>query len=295
MMKLYKTTITPESAFGTPLKGDTLFGQMCWAIRYGLGNEKLEDLLTNYRNGDIPFLVVSDGFAPGYLPKPKMPGALLSEKSEDKKENRKKVWLTVAELAAGEYKKARTDEEVGNKDKTFSLMHNSINYKLFHTGDGFDPYGTAVLALPQKDIYFLVDEIQYDKEMLFETLWTLEKMGYGKDTTVGLGRFSFSPPEEVNFAAGTTIMTLSPFFPADEEYERFYYEPFVRFGKMGADRATKNAFKSPLLLADTGSVVKQKTANDKPYIGRAILNVSTAYEDTVHQGYAITVPIKDIA
>ncbi len=294
-MKLYKTTITPESPFGTPLKGDTLFGQMCWAIKYGLGNEKLESLLESYRKGKQPFLVVSDGFAPGYLPKPKMPGKLLSEKSEEKKENRKKIWLTAEELLEGAYAKARTDDEVSHKEKIYSVIHNAINYKLFHTGEGFDPYGVQVVAMPKKDIYFLIDETQYDKDMLQQTLQTLEKMGYGKDTTVGLGRFSFTPLQEVAFPTGNTVMTLSPFFPGDETYEAFYYEPFIRFGKMGAERATTNAFKKPLLLADTASVIKKSTPIESPYIGHPILNVSDTYTDTVHQGYAITVPIKDIA
>ena len=70
-MKLYKTTFIPTSNFATTLKGDTLFGQICWAIRYTFGNDKLEALLLNYETK--PFLVVSDGFAKGYLPKPSLP------------------------------------------------------------------------------------------------------------------------------------------------------------------------------------------------------------------------------
>ena len=47
-MTLYKTTITPKSNFTTPLKGDTLFGQICWAIRYRLGEDRLNELLSDY-------------------------------------------------------------------------------------------------------------------------------------------------------------------------------------------------------------------------------------------------------
>ena len=295
-MKLYKTTITPESSFATPLKGDTLFGQMCWAIRYSFGNDKLKNLLENYKNDKKPFLVVSDGFAQGFLPKPKMPGELLSEKSEDKKENRKKIWLTISELINGEYQNARTDEEIKHKEKVHSQMHNSINYKYFHTTEGFDPYGVELFSIPKKDIYFLIDEEQFNKEMLEKSFEMLKKIGYGKDTTVGLGRFDFEPFEEIVFKQNSkTVMTLSPFFPDEKEYEKFFYEPFIRFGKMGGNRATTNAFKKPLLLADTGSVIKMTDRFEKNYIGRAILDVSLIYKDTVHQGYAITVPIKDIS
>ena len=33
-MKLYEITIQPISGFGTPLKGDTIFGHFCWQARY---------------------------------------------------------------------------------------------------------------------------------------------------------------------------------------------------------------------------------------------------------------------
>ena len=110
-MRLYKTTITPQSNFATTLRGDTLFGQMCWSLRYRFGNERLEQLLKEYETK--PFLVVSDGFAKGYLPKPKMPGSLLGEKADEKKVNRKKIWLTRKELENGNFANAKTDEEAG--------------------------------------------------------------------------------------------------------------------------------------------------------------------------------------
>ncbi len=41
-------TLTPLSAFATPLKGDTLFGQLCWAIRNRLGEAYLNQCLEGY-------------------------------------------------------------------------------------------------------------------------------------------------------------------------------------------------------------------------------------------------------
>jgi len=43
----------------------------------------------------------------GYLPKPKMPSRFLKEKSENKKLNRKKIWLTLEELLDGAYSQAK--------------------------------------------------------------------------------------------------------------------------------------------------------------------------------------------
>ena len=44
-MKTYRLTLRPLTAFGTPLAGDTLFGQLCWALRHRLGNAALTRLL----------------------------------------------------------------------------------------------------------------------------------------------------------------------------------------------------------------------------------------------------------
>ncbi|PIW72238.1 MAG: CRISPR-associated protein Csm7, partial [Hydrogenophilales bacterium CG12_big_fil_rev_8_21_14_0_65_61_21] len=57
-MQSLTTRITPLSAFGTPPKGDTLFGQLCWALRNRLGEARLTQLLDGYTVGR-PFVVIS--------------------------------------------------------------------------------------------------------------------------------------------------------------------------------------------------------------------------------------------
>lgn len=298
-MKLYKVTITPTSDFATTLRGDTLFGQLCWAIFYKFGKEKLTKLLDNYREGNAPFLVASDAFPQGYLPKPKMPSRFLNEKSEDKKLNRKKLWLTLDELMGGAYSKARRDKEVDNSDKSSVTIHNALNYKTFHTGDGFDPHGLSVWSLSTKDIYFLVDEEQLSFVEFKEALKLVSEMGYGKKTTIGKGRFEYDE-EDIEAIVldnnSKTFMTLGSFSPKGLECQNIYYEPFTRFGKFGASRAYKNAFKKPILLADTASVVEFKESKSYQYLGRAISDLSDVpeYKDTVHQGYSIVVPIKEL-
>lgn len=299
-MMLYKVTITPTSDFATTLRGDTLFGQICWAVSYLLGREKLTQLLDDYREGKEPFLVVSDAFAKGYLSKPKMPSRFLNEKSEEKKLNRKKLWLRLEELMKSEYSKARTDKEIENQDRNSVTIHNALNYKTFHTGDGFDPHGLTISSLGEKDIYFLLDENQLTLEEFQKVFNLVSQMGYGKKSTIGKGRFEYDEEDfkaiEINHNS-TTFMTLSPFSPKGLEVESIYYEPFTRFGKFGASRAYKNAFKKPILLADTASVVAFKEVQDCQYLGRAIFGLSDVpeYQDTVHQGYSIVVPLKELS
>lgn len=287
-MQLYKTTVTPESSFASKLKGDTLFGQLCWAIRYAFGVEKLDALLgTSYE--ESPFCVVSDAFAPDFLPKPTLPSFLMEE-GEDKKANRKKIWMRYEELLKGDFSKAREEE---SKDAEAIQMHNSINYKTFTTGDGFAPYGVKEYALQSKDIYILLDEKKLAKEKFLEAFSLLSKMGYGQDSTIGKGRFTFSELQGVEQKHSKTVMTLSPFCPQGLTCKDIYYNPFTRFGKKGADRAHENPFKKPLLLADTAAVVLYDTEQTKGYIGKAISG-HTSHEDIVHQGYAIAIGIGDL-
>lgn len=289
-MKLYKTTITPTSNFATLLKGDTLFGQSCWAIRYLFGEERLKTLLSDYSTA--PFLIVSDGFSSGYLPKPKLPSSLLGENG-DKKNNRKKVWLTPEDLHQGHFCNAKTDREVG-EDQTFTVMHNSLNYTTFTTMEGFDPYGVNEYSLTPKDVYCLIDTHKLSLDEANRIFDFLGSNGYGKDTTIGKGRFELSPFEAVEVSPfSKTVMTLSPFSPYNLTCNTLYYEPFTRFGKKGGERSNQNPFKSPLLLADTAAVVCFEMSHTSLYVGEAIQG-HTTHSDIVHQGYAIALPIKGL-
>ncbi len=293
-MKLYKTTFNPISNFATSLKGDTLFGQICWAIRYTFGNDKLESLLSTYETS--PFLVVSDGFAKGYVPKPSLPSNLLGENNDLKKENRKKVWLKLEELQNGDFLKALKDEDVLNINKTTIVVKNSLNYKTFSTDDSgvFSPYGESETIISPRDIYFLIDINTFSLEELKQTIKTLSLMGYGKNTSIGKGFFEFDDFEEMELMnSSKTFMTLSPVILNNQNIKNCYYEPFTRFGKHSSG-IDVNPFKKPILLANTSAVISFESEYSKFYMGKAIKGHSSD-EKTVHQGYSIIIPIKDLS
>lgn len=292
-MTLLKTTITAESNFATPLHGDTLFGQVCWMIRYRWGIERLEGLLEHYTTK--PFLIVSDGFASGYLPKPTLPSRLTGEDVTEKKENRKRIWLTIEELQRGEFTKSRTDDEAENHTRSETLVKNSIDYKTFTTGTGFDPYSEKEYHFTRKDLYFLLDESRFTLAELDETLALLGEAGYGKNATIGKGRFRPSPLEEMDLSVRntTTYMLLSPVNASGLEAKAFFYEPITKFGKHGGDLATQAPFKQPLLMAKSGSVAVLDTPRKIAYFGKAIVGHSV-HRGTVHQGYAIALPIGEV-
>lgn len=295
-MKLYKATITPKSNFATPLKGDTIFGQLCWVIRYVYGNDKLDELLSDYSS--TPFMIVSDAFVNNYLPKPSLPSFLLGEDGDKKKENRKKTWLNIDDLQNGNFTNAKRSDEIGYKVKKESIVKNSINYKSFKTGaEGFDPYAEDEIGLSSSlDIYFCLNETIFNLENLKDSLKILGEMGYGKNATIGKGRFEVEDVKEIKFKkrASTTFMTLSPLSLQNIKAKEIYYTVFTRFGKHGGDLANSSPFKKPILLADTSAVLLFDEEKELDFVGSAITSHSK-HTETIHQGYSILLPIKEIS
>jgi len=200
-------------------------------------------------------------------------------------------------LQNGDFQNAKKDDDAQKiKDKRVTVVRNSINYKTFTTdGDNFAPYGVEEYFFDEKDIYFLIDESCFGIDELEKSLKLLGEVGYGKDTTIGKGRFEIDKLQEVkiDFNA-TTYIGLSPFAVGDKkEIKNIFYEPFVRFGKLGGDRAYTNAFKKPILFLNSASVIVYKDKKERYFEGCAISNIST-YDDVIHQGYTILLPIKDI-
>ena len=92
--------LRPLTAFGSPLLGDTLFGQLCWAVRHRFGLERLHVLLDGYTAGR-PFAVVADAFPEGYLPRPALPlSSYRAIADADRKQAKRRHWMPLAALAA---------------------------------------------------------------------------------------------------------------------------------------------------------------------------------------------------
>ncbi len=111
-MKVYDITIKPVSGFGTPLKGDTIFGHFCWQIAHdeSLAEKPLSDLISQY--SEKPFAVFSSAFpklcfGSKYLyafKSPSLPPDKLfnipgnkKERIEKRKEYKAKIWMMIEE------------------------------------------------------------------------------------------------------------------------------------------------------------------------------------------------------
>lgn len=314
-MNLYRVTIKPESAFGTPLVGDTLFGQLCWAIVHRFGEEKLNQLLCDYHQQ--PFMVVSDAFPRGYVPLPCLPSKYWEVSNEtDRKKLKKKQWVSLLDLnrPVSQWQKlAKSDQEIieeingGDLGKKSWFIegehtHNTINRTTNMTGIGqFSPYTTKQIWYENSvllDLYVLLNEEQVSLERFTYILNDTAKIGYGRDASIGLGKFSFDMPSKIVFSQpsnSTSYLTLANTALQNTGLNPnlSFYQLVNRFGRHGDMFAISGSpFKKPLLLAKTGAVLTPTYFKNKLYWGNGLVGVSNSCPTAVHQGYAPVIPFR---
>ncbi len=136
-MRLYEIVLRPQTAFGTPLVGDTLFGQFCWQVLYqpDLVKRPFEQLVTEYP--EKPFVVFSSAW-PRWVeqgrvwyafPRPALPRSFWQEQTtpagssgcreklrqRPDKALKKKRWLAVADDFQIDHRRLLDDRELWHK------------------------------------------------------------------------------------------------------------------------------------------------------------------------------------
>ena len=310
-MQTYKLTLTLQSAFATPLKGDTLFGQLCWAIRNRLGEDTLTDCLAGYTKAQ-PFVVVSDAFPEGYFPLPKLPSCFYElPEGQDRKAIKKRTWLPEAafQQSINQWLKLAVNakalvtvtesKHATQLSEKHPQAHNTINRQTNTTGDGgFAPYSVEqewfVPGL-RWAIYVLLDSDRLSVEDCQQCLDDIGAFGFGKDASIGLGKFTIDSFQEYMLpaqASANACLTLAPCAPQGLGFDsqHSYYQLFTRFGRHGdiAVHQEGKPFKNPVLLAQTGAVFKT-TPPQSGFIGQGVGGqgeLSKTLAATIHQGYA---------
>ncbi|CAA6826717.1 MAG: Unknown protein [uncultured Sulfurovum sp.] len=281
-MKLIKVKITPHSSFVTFPKGDTLFGHFAYHTFL-----EGEETFRNYVN-EKPKIIFSDILPDGYLYKPTLPLKAFGLDENEKKAFRKKAWIRVDTLQDGNLIEAK---ELSFYKKEIKVR-NSLNRVSFSTDDSgeFAPFSLEELSFTyQPVIYVMFDENVFDEEQIIERLNLIGKVGFGKKGSIGKGHFSakldeaFKGFDEVE---SNYYLTLSPtILNKQPNIQKAYYNTFNRFGK---SHSSQTPFKKPLLMADSGAVVKLEKC--EPYIGRGVEN--GVNQQSFVQGYSIVVPFK---
>jgi CRISPR-associated protein Csm4 len=314
-MDTLQIQIQPLTAFGGSIRGDTLFGQLCWAVLHRHGESRLGELLNGYTEGK-PFAVCSDAFPSGYIPRPDLPLEYYTRlPDEDPKRIKKRQWMPLDKIHEPieswlEHCLPEKELIVGLHSATDALClkhgqpHNSIHRGLNTTyGSEFAPY-----SLPQYwyasglllDIWLWYDPERLDMDQLTQFMADIGNFGFGRDASIGLGKYKLEainqkgPPQQ---QAPNAVITLAPCAPQGMglNTEHCYYEPFTRFGRHG-DRAVLSGkpFKNPILMANTGAILSGPTVHSKGYFGQGLGGagkLSNAIPETVHQGYAPCIDI----
>jgi len=281
-MKLIKVKITPHSSFVTFPKGDTIFGHF---VYYSFLAK--ESIFANYAKEQEPKIIFSDILPDKHLYKPTLPLTAFKVDESEKKEFRKKSWIDIESLQQGELLEAKELSFYKSEIK----VRNSLNRVTFATGgEGFDPFSLEEITFTyQPVIYVLFDEDTFRKKSILERLNLIGKVGFGKKGSIGKGHFKatidsdFKKFDEVK---SEYYLTLSPTILNKQPHiKKAYYNTFNRFGK---SHSSSTPFKKPLLMADSGAVIKIEES--RSYIGRGIENGIS--RQSLVQGYSILVPFK---
>ncbi len=297
-MKLYKITLKLTSPFATDWQADTIWGHLCWALRFTYGEPALTDFIAGHEKGEPP-LLVSNGFPGDFLPRPILPDKVTADRGEfSEMKKRKKIrWLTLDEFTRilnGE------EPDLSEKDSgtTSVTLKNQINRLTCTTGGNEDEITGHLFSFKQYhwetvSIYLkIADDFVKTTEELFQNL---SQSGYGKRKTVGYGQFSvqafeecagFKSPQDAN-----GFISLSNYVPAVNDPPRGYWEILIKYGKLGEEYAiTGNPHKKPLVMFKAGSCFYDNPC--RGYYGRFVKGLSPQYPEVVQYGYALPVPLK---
>lgn len=272
-MKLIKFKITPVSSFSSVIKGDMLFSY--FAYLNFKQNDKLKDYLSK------PSIIFSDFLPDGYLQKPALPLESFEVNESEKKEFRKKEWISIENLQNGYLNKC---EKIDFYEENLAVK-NSINRKSFSTDDSgvFAPYSLEEIKyLKQIACFVMYDENIFNEKEILNIFTQMGQFGIGKKSSIGKGQFkveieSFDGFEKIDTNYN---LTISPTILKTKAY----YNIFNKFGKYSF---SNTPFKKPVVMADSGAVVIGKNLE---YVGKSIDNgIETP---SFLQGYSIVVPFK---
>jgi CRISPR-associated protein Csm4 len=301
------------------MQSDTLFGHLCWQVAFSQGSHELETWLTPFKEGR-PFFVLSDAFPAGLLPKPLSSAQtrLLPESSggsqisayDNLKKLKKAPFLTIDDFRFFcESGNMQPKEHVADPWRTTHTLHASINrISSTTTGDSSfgDLYETTEKYLPERktglienngsevDVYM---RVQPNREG--EVLKLLELVGvsgFGKDKSVGFGRFAVITMEKTTDLRSAEspdgFVNLSTYVPAVSDPTDGFWRLRIKYGRLGENAGDGNPFKKPLVQIEPGAIFRAKNQPPKILVGRMVPSLSPSFPQAVQCGYALTCPCK---
>lgn len=230
----YIAYLYPHSTFRGELRSDTLWGIICWGIRFLYGKEELKSLLAEYEGDKFPFVISSafpfyeeeKGKQKLFFPRPYLPQRELLKKEErgegikglsERKKSKKIGFIsseTLKKLCEGEkldvIQAAINAENIIPVIETGASTHNTLNRltnvtlekegqgQLFHTDEKY-------VSIPKKEednkekkycsgLFFLIRSEKHWDKIQAVLRW-LAHTGIGGDRNIGKGFFDIEHSE----------------------------------------------------------------------------------------------------
>ena len=315
-----------KSGLLSELQSDTIFGHFAWRFKEQHGDEKLEEFLELFVNGN-PVFTISDGLfekngevffpKPLKLTPPKFESKTKRERIKNfivQKESKSRKLITIEQLnyfmngQLDEFDKSlsKTDDKTYPKFEQDLRVHVEIDRETFSSKEG--QLFTENPKYLDKDTSLVVfvkilNKTKWDDLHCEDILKNVFEIGYGKKKSSGYGQFEivgksedsngfedFNGFEEPNDANG--FITLSQYLPANNDnLKNAYYNINVKYGKFGEEKSNlQNPFKPAMLLMKPGSCFLADKPKD--FFGRALKDFVDYQPKVVHNGIAFTLAAK---
>jgi len=288
------------SPFITPWQADTLFGHIAWSIRDEQGDAALQDFLRRYEEGEPP-VVLSDGFAAGWLPRPLVPSNRVVKTEEDArraKKNKKARWMTLEQYERQSWDDLPDEGWHTGDAAEIVTLHNTIS-RITGTSledGGLYPVAEKVLRHPSQRLSIFVRfASEADEPAFLHHLGQVAKTGYGSRKTVGKGQFRIAEVRDrtawlkERMDGCNAEMWLSGGVPAASDPTEGWFRGETKYGKLGSGWNHANPYKRPLTRIMPGAVFK--VSHYRGYAGRMVRNIS-AVSEVVQYAYALTLPLR---
>jgi CRISPR-associated protein Csm4 len=272
-VKLYEIVLKPKAGFGTPLKGDTIFGHICWQAAHfpDLLEGGLEHQISLY--SEQPFAIFSSAFIklksqpPTYaIKRPDVPLTFSLTETERKQrivqsmDLKAKTWMKVEAGICPNLTEAEflTDDELieilrkhysnGGAQfwpsssaqepiVAFSQPHNTINRLTETTGpEMFAPYTREnhyYYPGTELAVFVLINETATDVDRVCDALSMIGKWGFGRDASTGLGRFEVNGHSLLDYPDLSDADACYTLAPSVPERNHFEKIYFYPFVRLG--------------------------------------------------------------
>lgn len=298
-MKTYILPLKPKSGLLSELQSDTIYGHFCWRLKERLGDEKLNEFISLYKNSK-PVFILSDGLLsvngeirfprPYIFSKPELKETKAEKVLEfvKRKSNKERNYVTIAELnsflKSGKVTIEEKNEKVNAKDKQKKRrpilsealrVSVQIDRSTFGSSEGrLFSYNPKYI---REDVSYVIiikviDETAYKSFECESILKDVFRVGFGKKKSSGYGQFEVGNLTEINTFEEPTesnaFMVLGNYLPSEaDKVSPIGYDINTKYGKLGEEYSqSENPFKNPIVFLTAGSCFQ--TTKVKNHYGR---------------------------